>query len=97
MQIQYTGQNIEITSAIRELTEKKINKQLKSHLDKITHIHVTFKVDHLTQIAEATLNIPKKTIHASAQSDDMYKTIDELMHKLNTQLIKHKEKQEDRR
>jgi putative sigma-54 modulation protein len=54
-------------------------------------------VEKLDHIAEATLLIVKGEIHASATSNDMYAAIDELVDKLDRQLIKHKEKINDHR
>lgn len=91
MQIQFTGHNVEITPALHEFTEQKF-KRLFRHADKITSIHVTFDIDKIRQIAEATLFMPGTQIHARSESDDMYKTIDDLIDKLVKQLTKHKEK-----
>lgn len=91
MNTQITGNNMEVTAALRELTEKKL-KKLSSHIDSITSIHITFNVDNLSQIAKAQVAIPGKTIHASAESEDMYKTIDLLIKKLILQIDKHKDK-----
>lgn len=96
MQLQMSGRNIEITPALRELTEKKL-KKLEQHFTHITNIHIILEVNKIRQIAEAIVSIPKNTIHAQAESDDMYKTIDDLMEKLKSQLIKHKEKDSDHR
>lgn len=91
MQINFTGHHLEITPALKTFTEEKLDK-LSRHFDRITSIHVTFDVQKLRQIAEATILISKDTIHASAESDDMYATIDLLIDKLDRQIIKHKEK-----
>lgn len=91
MQIQYTGHNFEVTNAIRDHVEKKIAR-LKTTTDKITNIHVIMEVNKLRQIAEANIAVPGTTINAKAESEDMYKTIDLLVDKLNVQLTKYKEK-----
>lgn len=91
MQINFTGHHLEVTPALKTFTEEKLNK-LSRHFDRITSIHVTFDVQKLRQLAEATILIAKDTIHASAESDDMYTAIDLLIDKLDRQIIKHKEK-----
>ena len=91
MQIHFTGHHVEVTSALRTFTQEKLNK-LDKHFDNITDIHVIFNVEKLIQRVEASVMVTKAKIHASAESDDMYTAIDELVHKLNAQLIKHKEK-----
>jgi putative sigma-54 modulation protein len=93
MQIQITGQGVEITPALRELTVKKIERTL-AHIDKISHVHVTLKVDNDNeQCASVNVTVPGSLINAHAKSEDMYKTIDKLASNLNAQLQKYKEKQ----
>lgn len=94
MQINFTGHNVEVTPALKSFTEDKFGK-LGRHFDKITAINVVFNIEKLTQIAEATIFIAKGELHARAQSEDMYTAIDELMDKLDRQLIRHKEKLRD--
>jgi putative sigma-54 modulation protein len=91
MQIQMTGQNTDITPAIRDYVEKKL-KRLNALSDKITHIHLTFHVEKINQIAEANLTVPGLQVHAKASSEDMYESIDKLVDKIGRQLSKHKEK-----
>ena len=96
MQIQMTGHGLSISAALRELTEKKL-KRLHPCFDEITNIHITFHVDKISQIADASLQLPGSTINAQAKSEDMYKTIDLLMQKLQIQLAKYKAKKGDHR
>jgi len=91
MNITFTGLGIEVTQALRDTTEKKIER-ISRHFDRITSIDVTFSVQKLRQIAEAKINVKDSVIHASAESDDLYAAIDSLVTKLDTQVRKHKEK-----
>ena len=91
MQIHFTGHNIDVSPALRTFTEEKFTK-ITRHYDKITAINVVFNVEKLDQIAEATIFIAKNEFHARASSENLYTAIDELMDKLDRQLIKHKEK-----
>lgn len=96
MHINFKGHRIEVTTALKTFTEDKINK-LERHFDKITAISVTFDVEKLRQIAEATILVSKGEVHASAESENMYNSIDLLIDKLDKQLMKHKEKKLDHR
>lgn len=96
MQINITGHRLEVTPSLRTFTEEKFDR-LERHFDKITTVNVVFDVEKLRQIAEATILVAKGEIHASAESEDMYATIDLLVDKLNRQLMKHKEKIIDHR
>ena len=96
MQINITGHRMDVTPALRAFTEEKLDK-LERHFDQITAIHVTFDVEKLRQIAEATIHVAKGELHASSESEDLYAAIDTLIDKLDRQLIKHKEKLRDHR
>ncbi|SFX02055.1 ribosome hibernation promoting factor [Marinospirillum alkaliphilum] len=95
MQLNITGHHVELTAALREYVESKFAK-LERHFDQISNVQVTLTVDKLRQIAEATLNVAGGEIHGSAEKEDMYAAIDELIDKLDRQLIKHKEKTQAR-
>ncbi len=96
MQIHFTGHRMEVTSALRNFTQEKLNK-LDRHFDKITSINVVFDVEKLRKIVEATILISKGELHASSESENMYTAIDLLVDKLDKQLMKHKEKKLDHR
>lgn len=89
--IQFSGHGVGITQALHDFTTKKFER-LQKHSDHITSIHVFFDVNKLSQIAEAKVHITGCEIFASAESEDMYKTIDILIDKLARQLDKHKSK-----
>ncbi|GGI86357.1 ribosome hibernation promoting factor [Legionella impletisoli] len=91
MQINLTGHRMEVTPALRNFTQEKFDK-LEKHFDKIMAINVVFDVEKLRQIAEATVLVAKGELHASSESEDLYTAIDNLVDKLDRQLIKHKEK-----
>jgi putative sigma-54 modulation protein len=95
MQIQITGQGMDVTKALRELTVKKLERCV-SYIEKVNHFHVTLKVDNnAEQTASATVTVPGSIINAHAKSEDMYKSIDMLAHNLQAQLKKYKEKMTD--
>jgi putative sigma-54 modulation protein len=96
MQIQISGQHVEITEAIHDFVEKKLTK-LQAHMSNLTSVQVVLKVEKHLQIAEAQVTFPGHSVHAEADSEDLYKTIDLLVDKLVKQLTKHKEKMTDHR
>lgn len=94
MQIEFTGHQMTVTPAIKEYTTSKFTKFIK-HFDDITSIQVTFHIEKLRQIVEATILVSKEKFHASSEDENMYTAIDLLTEKLNRQLVKHKEKIHD--
>jgi putative sigma-54 modulation protein len=92
MQINYTGQNIEITTAIRNVIEKKFNR-IQRHFDKdILSVNIVLSIENLLHIVESTLHIAGATIFAKGESDTIYKAIDDMLAKLEKQVQKRKEK-----
>lgn len=95
MQINITGNQVELTPALRAFVEKKFAK-LERFFDQIINTQVTLTVDKLRQIAEADIKVAGSEIHASSESEDMYASIDQLIDKLERQLVKYKEKNQAR-
>lgn len=91
MQINVSGHHVEVTPALREYVNTKLSK-LQRHFDNITKIDATLTVEKLIQKAEASVSVAGANLFAACESDDMYSAIDQLIDKLDRQLIKHKEK-----
>ena len=96
MQLNITGQHLELTDALRDYVSNKVTR-LERHVDGITNVQVTLKVEKERQIAEATLHGAGADLHATAEAEDMYASIDALTDKIDRQLIKHKEKSQARK
>ncbi len=86
--ITFTGHHIDLTDPLRDYTTKRFDRILR-HFDHITSIDITFEVEKLSQIAKATVNTSGKRIHADADSEDMYQSVDRLIEKLERQLSEH--------
>jgi putative sigma-54 modulation protein len=95
MQLNISGHHIDVTDALRSYVEEKLQK-LERHYDHITNAHVILSVEKLQQRAEATLHISGAEVFADADCEDLYAAIDKLTDKLDRQIIKHKEKNQDR-
>lgn len=91
MQLSVTGHHLDITAALRDYVESKIEK-LERHFDLVSDVHCILTVEKLRHKAEATVNVNGSQIYADAIEDDMYAAIDGLVDKLDRQVKKHKEK-----
>ena len=91
MQLNLSGHHLDITSSLREHTSDKLSK-IKHHFDNVMNVNMILEVQKDVQKAEATIHIRGEDLFAKAQSSDMYVSIDQLVNKLDSQLIKHKEK-----
>ena len=95
MNIQYVGKNVEVTDALREVTEKKLDKLEKYFEDPIDG-HVTFSTQKNNKTIEVTINLPGTIIRAEETSDDMYASIDKSIDILERQIRKYKTKLQKR-
>lgn len=94
MQINVTGQHLDITDSLRDYVNTKLAK-LERHIDTVTNGHVVLSVEKLRQKAEATIHINGANLFAEAEDENMYAAIDALTDKLDRQVKKHKEKRSD--
>ena len=83
MNLNLTGNHLEITPAIRDYVVAKLERVTR-HFDHVIDVNVVLSVDKLRQKVEANLHIRGKDIHAEA--------IDALADKLDRQVLKAKEK-----
>ena len=95
MQVSVSGHHIEVTDALRSYLETKLDR-LERHFDQITNIHVILSVEKQRQKAESTIRVSGGEVYADAEADDLYAAIDQMTDKLDRQLIKKKEKINDR-
>lgn len=102
MKLVIQGKNIEMTDALREYVQQKIEKAV-SHFH-----HLTLEVDvHLSvarnpridsrQTAEVTIYANGTVVRAEESSESLYASIDLVADKIARQLRKYKEKRQDRR
>jgi len=96
MQVSITGHHVEVTEALKANVEEKIGK-LKRHFDNVVDVHVILTVEKLEQKAEATVQISGAKLYAEDTQEDMYVAIDNMIDKLDRQVVKHKEKLQNHR
>ncbi len=94
MNLHLTGHHLEVTPALREYVQSKLER-VTNHFDQVIDVKVTLTVEKLKQKVEATMHVPGNDLHAECSDDNMYSAIDLLADKLDRQVLKHKEKQSD--
>ena len=94
MRIETHGQQLEVTPALREYVDDKLQR-IDRHFDQPIEIRVQLGLRKPDHHAEATLTVPGRTLHADATGENMYAAIDVLADKLDRLILKHKEKQQD--
>ena len=89
MNIKFVGKNVEVTDALREVTEKKLSK-LEKFFQEVIEGTVTFSTQKNNKTIEVTIDIPGTIIRAEETSDDMYASIDRAVDVLERQMRKYK-------
>jgi len=95
--IHITGNNIEVTPAIRDYVNSKIGLALSKVGKRVTKCDVHIIYDKNPSItnpahAEVTLFAKGQTIRASKKTHDMYASIDEVSDMVRSKLVKYKER-----
>src|SRR5699024_6134181 len=87
------GENLEVTTAIREYVQKKINK-LNRYFDTppTSDVHVNLSVYNDEQQIEVTIPMTDLLLRAEEQHNDLYAAIDLVVDKLERQIRKYKTK-----
>jgi len=91
-EIKVTGRHVTVTDALQDYARKKVESL---HLDypRIIDAQVVLEVEKYRHLAEVVLHCSNHiTIDASAETSDLYASIDEAIGKIAQQMRKHKTK-----
>jgi putative sigma-54 modulation protein len=99
MNLLLTGHHLDISPALREYVENKLDRVVR-HFDQIIDIAVTLGVEKPSekekrQRAEVNLRLKGTVLHVEHFAEDLYAAIDGLIDKLDRQVLKHKGKIQD--
>lgn len=93
MIITITGKNIEVSDYLESLIQKKVGK-LDKYFPEDTEAHVTLAVEKNRHIVEVTIPYVGGIIRGEETSGDMYASVDNVLSKLEKQIVKHRTKLE---
>ncbi|SKA75513.1 putative sigma-54 modulation protein [Caloramator quimbayensis] len=93
MKLTVTGKNIALTNALKDIVEKKMGK-LDKYFDPDVEAHVTLSVQKNIQRIEVTIPFNGVILRGEESTEDMYSSIDNVIEKIEKQIIKHKTKLE---
>ncbi|KRG39858.1 hypothetical protein ARC78_13660 [Stenotrophomonas pictorum JCM 9942] len=91
MRIETFGKDVEVTPALKEYVETKLQR-LAKHFDQHCEVRVTLSLQKNEHHVDASANLPGQTLHAEAGAQTMYAAIDILADKLDRLVIRYKEK-----
>ena len=90
------GKGIEITPALRSFTENKL-KKLDRVFNGVMDVHVTLSVQKYLQIADLTVKTRSGGFSATAQTTDMYASINDAIDNLVKQARRQKKRVKSRK
>jgi len=99
MNLTISGHHLEVTPALREYVLNKLDRVTR-HFDQVVEVHVLLTIEKLKekerrQKAEVTLRVKGRDIFVEQAHEDLYAAIDQLMDKLDRQVMRHKERLQD--
>ncbi len=89
MRINVRGRNMNITPALQEYVEKRLNR-LDKFFNSPLEAQVTLDVIKENHIVEVTISIDGLLLRGEEATDDMYSSIDLVLDKLERQIHKYK-------
>lgn len=93
MRISISGKNIEVSDYLSDLVSKKVSK-LDKYFPENTEAHVVLSVERNRHIVEVTIPYAGGIIRGEEVSGDMYASIDNVLAKLEKQIVRHRTKLE---
>ncbi len=96
MQVNITGDNFPVSNALEQHVLDKLST-IEHKFSNITNAHVILSIEKFQHKAELTLHVPgahsgSGELFATAKSKDMYQSINNLIPKVDKQLLAHKAK-----
>lgn len=92
LQLNISFKNIDATEPIKKYASEKLSHAIGKFLHQNAEGHLVLKVEKARQLAELNLHANGAHFNASEESEDLYKTLDNLADAIAAQLRKHKEK-----
>lgn len=99
MNVTISGHHLEVTPALREYVLTKLERVTR-HFDQVVDVNVLLTVENLKekerrQKAEVTVHVKGRDIFVEQSHEDLYAAIDQLMDKLDRQVVRYKDRIQD--
>lgn len=86
-----TGRNVQVTESMKDYVLEKISK-LEKYGDRIIDVVVTMDIQRVEHRVDIAMKFNNVKIKSQACTTDMYASIDMAVHKMETQLLKYKDR-----
>jgi putative sigma-54 modulation protein len=99
MNLTISGHHLEVTPALRTYVTGKLDR-ITRHFDQVVDVKVLLSIENQTekerrQKAECNIHVKGSDMFAESAHEDMYAAVDELVDKLDRQVVKHKDRLQD--
>ncbi len=96
MNLTISGHHLEVTPALRTYVTSKLDR-IKRHFDQVVDVKVLLSLENmkekeLRQKAECNIHIKGIDLFAESAHSDLYAAVDDLVDKLDRQVVKHKDR-----
>ena len=96
MNLTISGHHLEVTPALRSYVTSKLDR-ITRHFDQLVDVKVLLSVENQKekdkrQRAECRIAVKGNDLFAESSHEDLYAAVDELVDKLDRQIVKHKDK-----
>ncbi len=96
MNLTISGHHLEVTPALREYVAGKLDR-ITRHFDQVVDVKVLLSIENQTekerrQKAECNIHVKGNDMFAECAHEDMYAAVDELVDKLDRQVVRHKDR-----
>lgn len=99
MNLTISGHHLEVTPALRSYVTTKLDRIIR-HFDQVVDVKVLLTVENLKekerrQRAECSIHVKGSDMFAESSHEDLYAAVDDLVDKLDRQVVRHKSRVKD--
>jgi putative sigma-54 modulation protein len=96
MNLTISGHHLDVTPALRHYVTAKLDR-ITRHFDQVVDVKVLLTVENLRekqmrQRAECNIHVKGNDMFAECAHADLYAAVDELIDKLDRQVVRHKDR-----
>ena len=96
MNLTISGHHLEVTPALRSYVTSKLDR-ITRHFDQVVDVKVLLSIENQKekerrQRAECNIHVKGNDMFAESSHSDLYAAVDELMDKIDRQVVRHKDK-----
>jgi len=96
MNLTISGHHLDVTPALRSYVITKLDR-ITRHFDQLVDVKVLLSVENQKekegrQRAECRIGVKGNDLFAESSHEDLYAAVDELVDKLDRQVVRHKDK-----